>query len=128
MIKYVIRAKRNISTQAVNYHPVVAPVTPIGIETVSQSISGKCTVTRSDVQAVLLSLEEYIVEQVKCGNSIRLGSLGSFRPTFSTKGQEDKDQVSAADILRVRLRFHPSAWLSRQLDKRNCQFTQGKAL
>lgn len=126
MIKYVIHAKRNPVSQAVTYHPAVAPVSPIDLETVSQAISGKCTVTRSDVTAVLVALEEYIVEQAKSGNSVRLGTLGSFRPTFSTKGENDKTQVSTANILRVRLRFVPSSWLTRNLDKRTCTFTQTK--
>ena len=55
-------------------------------------IVDKCTLTRVDVKAVLVALEEVIIEQLKMGNSVRFGDLGSFRPTLKTRRWDDENQ------------------------------------
>ena len=75
--------RRNPRTDAKTWYPQISINTTLTVDEVG--IVEKCTLTKVDVKAVLIALEEVIIEQLKMGNSVRFGSLGSFRPTLKTR-------------------------------------------
>lgn len=77
--------RKNPQTDAKGWYPQVALTSTVGIEEVVTGIVGKCTLTAPDVKACLVALEEVVIEQLKLGNSVRFGDLGSFRPTLKTR-------------------------------------------
>ncbi|MDY4030279.1 MAG: DNA-binding protein, partial [Alloprevotella sp.] len=73
--------------------------------------SKTCTVTEHDVKAVLSALQEQVIYSLSDGHSVRLGDLGSFRPTLSVYTFDTPEEVTAAGIKHVRTRFTPGTRL-----------------
>lgn len=51
----------------------------VNIREMSERIQQSCTVTKADVQAVLVALEDVIIDALKGGEIVRLGDLGPSR-------------------------------------------------
>lgn len=84
--------RKNPKNETKAWYPQIALAQTISAEEVIDGIVGKCTLTAPDVKAVLVALEEVVIEQLKLGNSVRFGDLGSFRPTLKTRfWVEDED-------------------------------------
>ena len=77
--------RRNPQNNALAWYPTISLNSSLSADDVIIGIVEKCTLTKVDVKAVLIALEEVIIEQLKKGNSVRFGSLGSFRPTLKTR-------------------------------------------
>ncbi len=124
MISYVIRGRRNSQQTEKKYYPAVAPVIPMTLRDVTEQIERQCTVSAPDIKAVLNALEYVVISALKSGLSVRLGDLGSFRPTFHCKHESGKTapgEVDASMIERVRCRYTQSAAISRALKLDNVE-------
>ena len=77
--------RRQPSNGSLRWYPTIVLNSTATADDVILGIVEKCTLTKVDVKAVLIALEEVIIEQLKNGNSVRFGSLGSFRPTMQTR-------------------------------------------
>ncbi len=77
--------RKNPKNETKAWYPQVALAQTISADEVIDGIVGKCTLTAVDVKACLIALEEVVIEQLKLGNSVRFGTLGSFRPTIKTR-------------------------------------------
>ena len=74
------------------------------------------------VRACLDALEWAIVDAMKDGKSVRLGDLGSFRPTITADGTTELEKCNASLIKRVRVRFTPSGTMSTLMVRKNLKF------
>ena len=73
-------------------------------------IADRCTVTGSDVKAVLDALMTVIKRNLANGSPIRLGDLGPFRPSVSGIGGENVDKFTASNVKKARVIYAvPSA-------------------
>ena len=115
MIHYLPQAKKNNIKGTTAYYAQIAPITPLNLEDICTNITEVCTVTRHDVKCVLSALQAEIVKACQNGQSVRLGDLGSFRPTISGSGAVDHKDVKASMIQRVRCRFFPGALIHKRL-------------
>ena len=77
----------------------------IDIREMSERIQATCTVHKSDVFAVLVALEDVIVEALKSGEIVRLGDLGSLQIGISSKGAETEEDFSESLIKKTRIRI-----------------------
>ena len=119
MIKYIARQKKDPIKGTSQFYAQIAPVDAVTLNEIGARISESCTVTLHDVKAVLSSLQTQIVYALRDGKSVRLGDLGSFRPTLVAKPQAEEAKVSGADVEVVRCRFTPSSWLKSELHVTN---------
>lgn len=130
MIRYKIigRKKPGTADGPILYYPVIADVHPVSIDQVAELIESESTVSLADIRAVLTSLEKVVIRTLKDGRSVRLGDIGSFRPTIScAKAKQNAREVTDADIERLRVRFTPGSKMSRSLLRPMLQFElQGK--
>ena len=83
----------------------------IDIREMSERIQATCTVHKSDVFAVLVALEDVIVEALKSGEIVRLGDLGSLQIGISSKGAETEEEFSESLIKKTRINFRPGSAL-----------------
>lgn len=123
MLKYNVVTKKSPIDQSVKYYARLVPVNPVKLQSLAEPISEACTVTVHDVKAVLSALETQIVRELRNGNSVRLGDLGSFRPTISSKGANSVDEFTTGHIQRVNIRFYGSAKMRFELSKSNPSVT-----
>lgn len=122
MLKYAVRALRNPSTQEKKFYALCAPTSTLKLRDVIEQIETRCTVTAPDIKAVLNALETVVINAVKGGSAVRLGDLGSFRPTICSTGSATDAEVSAKNITKVRCRFTSSAEMNRKLNLLNLEF------
>ena len=116
MIRYKIVSRKNPSTKAEKFHPALVPPAPIDSQKIIDRIEKKCTLASSDIKAVADALEVELIDALRDGNAVRLGDLGSFRPSLRSKGVEKKEDVNASQITRMHVVFVPALRVKRALD------------
>ena len=87
----------------------------VNIRDMATRIQSTCTVTKADVYAVLVALEDVIVEALQNGEIVRLGELGTFQVSLSGKGAETSDDYDASLIKKARINFRPGLTLAGML-------------
>lgn len=127
MIQYVIRSFKNPRSGQVKLYPQMAPTTPVLRKELIREIEKTTVLASADIKACLDALEQKIVDHLIQGQTVRLGDLGSFRPTLTSKGKDEPEQVKTSDIKNVRVRFTKGAWLSKNLVPAYCQFRRTDA-
>ena len=139
--------KKNPQNGTLAWYPQISVNATVTADDVIVGIVEKCTLTKVDVKAVLIALEEVIIEQLKNGNSVRFGSLGSFRPTLKTRAWDEDKQaygsggcevpntiyqadgktvdtqgVTADNIAGINVAFSKSGEMVRKLDRTQLKF------
>ena len=74
------------------------------------------------MEGVIKALIKQMQQHIASGRIVALGKFGSFRVTFHALGQATPEEVKAADIKKVNLRFCPGTGLKNALDLRNLKF------
>lgn len=74
------------------------------------------TVSKTDVYAVLIALTEVIPAQLEDGKIIRLGEMGSFTVGLNSHPSDTEEDVSAADVIKLKIRYRPSVLLKRTVE------------
>ena len=125
-MEYVIRPKRVPATNKIRYYMLVAPVKPVELCDIAARIERTSTVSSADIKAVLDALQYEVREQIKAGHSVRLGDLGSFRPTIACRGMDKAEDLTVRNIKKVRVKFTPSATLEKELSPAFVTFSKYK--
>ena len=115
MITYKIVEKKKPGTQDFKYYGQIATVKPMGIRELCKKVAARCTATSSDIKPVIDALEYEIIEAVKDGKSVRLGTLGSFRPTLKSEGAESAATWAPNMIKSVNVRFTQGSEIKKAL-------------
>ena len=84
----------------------------VNIREMSERIQQTCTVHKADVQAVLLGLEDGIIDALKNGEIVRLGDLGTFQIGISSKGAATEEDYDVSLIKKARINFRPGSALA----------------
>ena len=84
----------------------------VNIREMSERIQASCTVTKADVYAVLVSMEDGIIDALKSGEIVRLGDLGTFQIGVSGKGTLTEEEYDSSLIQKARINFRPGIALS----------------
>ena len=119
MIPYIVKSMKKPGTDEKKFYIQVAPTAPLTLEQIAKHISSRCTVTETDCLAVLNELETEVITAARNGNSVRLGKLGSFRPTISSAGVATAADVKISNVKAVRCRFNPGSRLRAALHLSN---------
>lgn len=96
----------------------------INIREMADRIQQSCTVTKADVYAVLVALEDIIVESIQKGEIVRLMDIGTLRVGISTKGALTEDKFDDSLIKKARILFRPGSILQNAIA--NLNFTKVK--
>lgn len=88
----------------------------VNIREMATRIQATCTVTKADVYAVLVALEDVIVEALENGEIVRLGELGTFQLSLSGKGAETEEDYNTSLIEKAKINFRPGNVLAAMLD------------
>lgn len=97
------------------YYAQVQSHGDVSLREMCERIQQSCTVTKADVHAVLVALEDVIVDALKGGEIIRLGDLGTFRVSLSSKGALTEKEYNSSLITKTRILFRPGTVLSEAL-------------
>ena len=84
----------------------------ISLREMAERIQQTCTVHKSDVFAVLIALEDVITDALRGGEIVRLGDLGTFQISISSKGAETEEDYTDTLIKKARINFRPGSALA----------------
>ena len=84
----------------------------VSMREMCERIEQSCTVTKADVYAVLVAMENVIIDALKGGEIVRLGDLGTLRVSLSSKGALTEKEYNTSLITRKRILFRPGTVLS----------------
>ena len=84
----------------------------VSIREMSERIQQSCTVHKADVHAVLVALEDTMIDALKGGEIVRLGDLGTFQIGVSGKGALTEEDYTPSLIQKARINFRPGIALS----------------
>jgi len=74
-----------------------------------------CTVSGADIRAVLFSLVDVSIENLSNGTIVRLGDLGSLRPSLSSEGRKTAEEVNANAVKNASVLFTPGTRIKQML-------------
>ena len=84
----------------------------VSMREMCERIEQSCTVTKADVYAVLVAMENVIIDGLKGVEFVRLGDLGTLRVSLSSKGALTEKEYNTSLITRKRILFRPGTVLS----------------
>ena len=93
------------------YYGQVQASGDVSIREMATRIQSTCTVTKADVYAVLVALEDVIMEALQSGEIVRLGDLGTFQIGISGKGALSEEDYNESLIEKARINFRPGVGL-----------------
>ena len=126
MIHYKVQEKKSPRTGTSKYYVQIAPTVPVTRSAIISQIEKITSLSSSDVKACLDALEYCITEAMKEGKSVRLGDLGSFRPTLSSFGTTERNKANPTLIRFVRVRFTMSGQMGLDLQPERLEFALHK--
>ena len=89
------------------------------MESLAEMIAYQSTLTDTDCYAVLRSLEHNIINELKQGRIVKLGSLGNFQVSISSGGKVTPEEVTSTDVTKSRILFRPGKKLRNLLGNLN---------
>ncbi len=78
------------------------------LEDMSKVIEKNCTLTSTDVMAVLHAMDEVMRDQLANGQIVRIGDLGYARLSLRSQGADTLESFSSDMITKARIVFTPS--------------------
>ena len=76
-------------------------------EKLLDEVSNSCGVNRSQSKAVVEALIDRMTMFMDYGMGVQLGDFGTFQPGITSKAKTNEEEVSSADVRRVKIRYYP---------------------
>ena len=86
------------------------------VREMAERIQMNCTVTKADVYAVLVALEDVIIDALKSGEMVRLFELGTLQIGISSQGAVTEKDFDDSLIKKARINFRPGPVLAGALE------------
>ena len=118
-ITYAVKKVRNPKNPEVDYfHGAAIKTGELTMEKLAKRINNSTTVTQADCRAVLISMQEHIIEALTEGQVVVLDDLGRFQVTLQGKCYDaarmaTQDFSPSAMIKGHRIVFRPDATLKK---------------
>ena len=116
-IKASLRKNPQDKAAAAKYYAQVVLAPEMTQKQIVEQIEDRCTLTGSDIKAVLDALMTVIKRSLANGSPVRLGDLGSFRPSVSSQGSELAEKCTARTVKKARVIYVPSAEIKEAVSK-----------
>ena len=99
-----------VATEKQNAYAIAQYADVMTIEKFARHISTHgCVYSRADISAILYMAVDCMREQLLEGKKIRLGDLGDFSVSLTSKGAETAEKFSAQNITDVKVTWEPGA-------------------
>ena len=114
-IAYQLRRQNDLTGTATEKNPQMA-VTVVNsklttTKELAEYINFACSVTESDIAAVLQALGKCVCDELLDGNRVELDHLGTFSLTLTCGNKRKEDHITSKDISVSRISFTPCAEL-----------------
>ena len=122
-ITYAVKKVRNPRNPDVDYyHGQAIKTGELTMEKLAKRINNSTTVTQADCRAVLISMQEHIIEALTEGQVVVLDDLGRFQVTLQGKCYTQEDLADeefspSAMIKSHKIVFRPNVTLKKEVAK-----------
>ena len=122
-ITYAVKKVRNPKNPDVDFfHGQAIKTGELTMEKLAKRINNSTTVTQADCRAVLISMQEHIIEALSEGQVVVLDDLGRFQVTlqgkcYNAERMATEDFSPSAMIKGHKIVFRPDATLKREVAK-----------
>ena len=108
----MIYEKRAITLNFKEGKPKAYKLAPVKQQTVTyekllDEVSASCGVNRAQSKAVVEALIDRMSMFMDFGMPVQLGDFGSFKPTMQSKAKETEEELSTADVKRLKILYYP---------------------
>lgn len=106
-INYRIRKRKNPrdAEQPDKFYAEAITISTVREKEIAQEISKSCTVKYADIVAVLYGIQYEIIRQLKMGNTIQFGDIGSFGGVLHGLGSEYPEDYKIEYLTRYQVKF-----------------------
>lgn len=87
----------------------------VDLDEIAEDIQSRSAMTKGDILAVLSNLVQVLPTHLKKGDSVRLGSFGSFRLSISSTGAESAEAVNVNSVKNTKVVFVAGTELKRAI-------------
>ena len=87
----------------------------MGTVEICERLQRECTLTRADIMAVLVGLEDVVADGIRNGEIVRLGDLCSLQLGLSGKGADKEEEYTDSNITKSRILFRSGRTLREAL-------------
>ncbi len=127
MIRYKITAIANPQNRdEVKYYPQIVITSSQSIDSIIKRITSRTRLTSGDIRAVVDALEYELIDALSRGEIVRLGDIGTFRPSISADGAPTAKEArsrGAKLIKKLNVNYKKSAGMERSLELSNLEFS-----
>ena len=114
----ISKRKNNIQSEGeLNYILQAVSRGEVDMEQLSYEISSECTLTQTDVYAVLDALGRKMKSHLEDGKTVSLDNIGRFKVGFKGIAQPTKSLLRTQDIQKFYINYQPTLKLKRWLQK-----------
>ena len=99
------------------WYPVLKSTGMIKEKEVAKLLAEETTLNPKEAEMAVSQLLKVVVNLLLGGNTVQLGELGSFRVTAKTEASDKTEEVTAAKIKKVNVRFTESNDLKNSMKK-----------
>lgn len=117
MFYHIVKRQNPIDRKIEKFHASPVYGDDVTIKELAGEISDSCTLNITDVEAVLSTMVRKLPAYLKGGRIVQLGEFGRMKLSFSCKGQDESDKVTAEKIESPRIVFTPCMELKDELKK-----------
>ena len=117
MLYYTIIKQQNTLGEGKEdmYYPRLTGRQQITLEDIAEIISERSSLTRTDITATLVSLEDIIPEMLIRGYTVKLGDLGTFSLHAKVETSPERSLVTWRSFKKMITRFRPGKALKIRL-------------
>jgi predicted histone-like DNA-binding protein len=114
-MKYHVIEKINPTNPTAPKKQYASPVKAgnLTLKELSKDIAARTSLTRGDIESVLISFLENMPTYLKIGMSVKLDEFGTLRLSIKSDGVEQGQKFDASKIKGVKIVFTPSSELKR---------------
>lgn len=116
--KYCVRKKTNVlDKEKSKYYAVPISSGLVSTKEISAVISDRCSLTESDVIAVLSSLSVVMKKFISDGYKVKLSDIGLFSQSVSSPGFDNPEDCTSSKVFAKRICFTADSELKKILNK-----------
>ena len=117
-VTYSVVPRRNPSEKGAppKYYAQAQARGDVSLREMAERIQSTCTVTKADVYAVLVSLEDVVKDAIENGEIVRLGDLCTLQVGLSGNGTLTEEEFADTHIKKARINFRPGPVLAGALE------------
>ena len=106
------------------WYATIKTVSQVSESAVARQIADETTLNRKEAEMALAQLEKTLINNLLASNSVQLGDWGSFHLTCNSEGFDAKENVTAAAVKGLNIRFNPGKALKEALNKVSFVFAE----